>query len=140
MKESRSIFVDASAWIEAINPNAPEHALFREALLAEERLITSNFVLDEVLTHFIRRLGIDVASAVALLFLEEDVELVRVSPKDELEALAGFVSQPAPRPREGVSYTDFTCFALMRRLGIRRALAKDPHFEDRGFEVVPPRG
>ena len=34
------------------------------------------------------------------------------------------------------SYTDATSFAVMERLGIRRAFAFDQHFEQYGFEVL----
>ena len=38
------------------------------------------------------------------------------------------------------SYADATSFAVMERLGIRRAFAFDPHFRQYGFRVVglPP--
>jgi predicted nucleic acid-binding protein len=34
------------------------------------------------------------------------------------------------------SYTDATSFAVMERLGIRRAFAFDKHFEQYGFELI----
>jgi predicted nucleic acid-binding protein len=34
------------------------------------------------------------------------------------------------------SYTDATSFAIMERLGIRRAFSFDRHFEQYGFELI----
>jgi predicted nucleic acid-binding protein len=39
--------------------------------------------------------------------------------------------------RPDLSLVDCTSFETMRRLGLTRAFAFDPHFTEQGFEVVP---
>jgi len=39
--------------------------------------------------------------------------------------------------RRAVSLVDWVSFETMRRLGLRRAFAFDPHFAEQGFELLP---
>ena len=61
------------------------------------------------------------------------VDLIRTTPQDEATAWEIF----AARADKRYSFTDCTSFAMMRRLGIRRAAALDDDFRREGFEVVP---
>ncbi len=64
------------------------------------------------------------------------MELSDVLPEDVEAAWTIYVRQPRPvTKRDRPSFTDCTSFAVMRRLGLRRALAFDEHYRDEGFEV-----
>lgn len=39
--------------------------------------------------------------------------------------------------RRGLGLVDCVSFVLMRRLGLKRVFAFDPHFKEQGFEVLP---
>lgn len=133
------LFVDTSAWLEVLDSAAPEHEPFRRALMSAPAIVTTNHVVDEVLTRCLYRrdLGLEVAiEAGEVLFA---LELVQVTADDERAAWDLFRTQPKPRPREGLSFTDCTSFVVMRRLALKRAIAKDSDFTEAGFELVPPR-
>jgi predicted nucleic acid-binding protein len=76
------------------------------------------------------RLGSDVARRWRLLGNAWPVERVTVA--DE-ERAAEIVRRYQDKT---FSFTDAASFAVMERLGIRRALAIDPHFRQYGFEVM----
>ncbi len=83
-------------------------------------------------------MGVDIAIAVGTKLRDpRNVELAEVLPEDLDAAWTIFVRQPRPRTKRDrpYSFTDCTSFAVMRRLGLKRALALDEHFRDQGFEV-----
>ncbi|MCB1058138.1 MAG: type II toxin-antitoxin system VapC family toxin [Acidobacteria bacterium] len=129
------VFVDTSAWYAYLNRSDPDH---REAAAALEtfsgRLVSSNFILDEIVTLCQARLGHGAAERVGAVLLDSGaVDLVRLTARDELAAWHLFVE----RPDKQYSFTDCTSFVLMRRLGLGSAIALDHHFRQEGFGVVP---
>lgn len=55
----KKAFVDTSAWYAFIKPDDPDHAEVKAAIQRwENRLVTSNFVFDEVVTLVRARMGI----------------------------------------------------------------------------------
>ena len=130
----RRVFVDTSCWFAAAFADDPDHERVRTTLTGGDRLITSNFVLDETITICAGKLGHRVAASVGGLLLDTDeVDLVRLTAADELAAWKLFIE----RPDKSYSFTDCTSFVLMRRLGIDVAFALDDHFRQEGFEVQP---
>ncbi len=130
----RRVFVDTSTWFAAAFARDPDHERVRSALTAGHRLVTSNFVLDETVTLCSAKLGHGVASRVGALLLDTDeVDLVRTTASDEMNAWKLFLERPDKR----YSFTDCTSFVLMQRLGLEVALALDDHFRQEGFEVLP---
>lgn len=132
---SRRVFVDASAWLARLDAREAAHDEMTLLLDAVDGTIcTTNHVLDEVLTFASRRYGH--ASAVALgtaLRNPRAVELVHVTPDDELRAFELFRARPDQR----YSFTDCTSFVVMRRLGIDTAVTLDQDFRNEGFTVLP---
>ncbi len=129
----RRVFVDTSAWFAAAFAGDPDHEHVSSALMSEQRLVTSNFVLDETVTLCAAKLGHDVAARVGALMLDTDeVDLVRLTAADELKAWELMLDRPDKR----YSFTDCTSFVLMRRLGIDVAIALDDHFRQEGFQVI----
>lgn len=129
------LFVDTSAWFAYVNRRDPEHKLVSAAVHAfEGRLLTSNFVFDETVTFCLYRLGHEAATALGNVLLDSaEVDLIRLTAADEQAAWDLFKE----RKDKNYSFTDCTSFVLMRRLGIRRALALDADFRQEGFEILP---
>ncbi|MEQ8848155.1 PIN domain-containing protein [Botrimarina sp.] len=130
------LFVDTGVWYAASLPEDRDHALCRTALAsATARLLTTDYVLDELLTLLSARGHRDVAVSVGQRLLEEDtVTLLRITDADIAEAWRVFKSFTDKR----WSFTDCTSYAVMQRLAIGEALALDDHFRQFGFLKVRP--
>ena len=131
------LFVDTSAWVAFANTRDPDHrAVVRALRKFEGRLVTSNFVFDEVVTLSLARFGHAIAAKIGNVLLDADVaDLVRVTADDERTAWRLFLD----RADKTYSFTDCTSFTMMRRLGLTTAATLDDGFTQEGFEVVPTR-
>lgn len=129
------IFVDTGAWYAYINAKDPDHFKVREFLDSfEEKLVTSSYIFDEIITLVLARLGHQKAVKVGEVLLNPKVvELVRVGAADEWSAWQLFQQ----RSDKMYSFTDCTSFVLMRRLKLAKALTLDEHFAQEGFVVIP---
>jgi uncharacterized protein len=114
---------------------------YREASLAgwmrleksSERLATSNFVLDELITLLAKRVGCAFAvDAVRGIYESSRLTILRPESRDEILAL-GLMRQIAD---PAISFTDYLSFALMKQSRIRKAFTFDRHFEIAGFEIL----
>ena len=129
------VFVDTSAWFAYANERDPDHPAVRTALEKwKGRLVTSNFVFDEIVTLLQMRAGSTVAVRMGESLRDSGlVRMFRVSPEDEEEAWSYFTRHGDKR----YSFTDCASFILMRRLGLETAIAADDHFRQAGFTVLP---
>ena len=134
-----SAFVDAGYLIALESADDQHHAVavrhWRGFLPTHPRLVTTSFVLDEVVTFFTSR-GRH-AKAVEIgrrLLTSRSVSLVHV---DE-ELFRSAFAYLERRPDKRFSLTDCVSFVLMSQLGIQEALAFDAHFEQAGFTRLPP--
>lgn len=127
-------FVDTSAWLAGANARDPSYLAVDKALRAPGvRLLSSSDVFDETVTLARKRLGHAVAVALGDYLRSEEVELMPVDEEDRAAAWALFKA----RADKGYSFTDCTSFVLMRRLGIKDAIALDEDFKQEGFRVKP---
>lgn len=129
------IFVDTSALLEFLDRDASRHeevvAICSE-IFQERSGLTHNYVLVETAALVRHRLG----PAVARRLLEDVVPVIEVVWIDaELHAAAVTAHLRSLRRRS--SFVDQVSFELMRRRGIRSALALDRHFAREGFELLP---
>ncbi|MGI8784232.1 MAG: type II toxin-antitoxin system VapC family toxin [Acidobacteriota bacterium] len=131
----KRVFVDTAAWYAFVRADDPDHDVVKSAMERwETRLVTSNFVFDEVITLVRARLGHSTALAVGKALLEPGVaELVRIAVEDEEEAWKLF----SRHSDKHYSFTDCTSFALMQRLGLETAITTDRHFRQAGFDTEP---
>lgn len=129
------LFVDTSAWFAYANRKDPQHRRVGEAFHTfSGRLVTSNFIFDEIISLCLYRLGHQTARAVGSVLLDpNEVDIVRIIVEDERAAWEIFCHRPDQR----YSFTDCTSFALMRRLGLTTALTLDADFRAEGFAVAP---
>ena len=99
-------------------------------------MVTSNYIVDEVITLSRNRLGYEVAVEIGQKLWDESIaNLIRVIPQDEKKAWEIFVTYHD----KTFSFTDCTSFALMERIGITEAFAFDEHFTQYGRFIVLPR-
>jgi predicted nucleic acid-binding protein len=128
------IFLDTSAIYALADRGDPNHrtALRRfEAILeAGAPLLTHNYVLLESIALVQHRLG-----AAAALKLAHEATAFVVEWVDE-PTHRDAVAALARRDRRQVSLVDAVSFLVMRRRGVRKAFAIDPHFSEEGFEIV----
>jgi hypothetical protein len=128
-------FVDTSAWVAYVDAKDERHRAVKRSITKwKDRLVTTNFVLDETVTLCRYDCGHDVAVRVAERLTDgRSVELVRVTAEDEARAL----DLLRKRADKEYSFTDCTSFVVMRRLGMTRAITTDSDFQQEGFESLP---
>lgn len=133
-----ALFVDTAGWVACADAADPAHALSMaardRALEAGQRLVTSDFVVDETLTLLRIRFGTAGAEAWwrqvdgSRRLRWERIDGARFDKARELFF----------RYRDkSWSFTDCTSFVLMRELRLTKALTTDRHFRQMGFAIVP---
>lgn len=130
------IFVDTGAWYAIATPSDPDHRRAKEFLAAStEVLLTSDYIVDELLTLFIVRgqkaKGIEWTQDV---LKRGATHLVHVTDDDFANALQlyeQFVDKEW-------SFTDCTSNVVMKRLNVRQAFSFDQHFRQFGNVAVMP--
>ena len=128
-----SVFLDTSALYALIDRDDPAAARIATAFnrLDGKTLVTHNYVVVEAAALVHRRLGIeavrrlvhDILAPVETHWIDESIHQAATS--------AHIAAGPS-----GPSLVDGASFEVMRRRGIRQALAVDRHFVDAGFELV----
>jgi predicted nucleic acid-binding protein len=132
------VFLDAGYLI-ALEPARDQHhdaavRHWQEFVHSRRALITTSFVLDEVITYFNSRDHHGKAVQIGTRFLASSaVRLVHVD-ENLFRAAFAYLQQRADKR---YSLTDCVSFVVMRQLGIREALAFDAHFEQAGFARLP---
>ena len=130
------IFVDTGAWFAAFVPNDPDHTV-ADAWLEQntQPLVTTDYVLDELLTLLKRRGEFDRAQAIAPLLLAGEIARMEwITPADVHRAWEVYRDYRD----KGWSFTDCTSRVVMARLGVQTAMAFDDHFRQFGTVSVVP--
>ena len=126
------IFLDTSAIYALADRRDPHHDLAKErfqALLdAGEEVLTHNYVLVEAMALVQSRLGLEAAVRLA-----EDCRAFRVEWVDEATHEEA-IRRLARSAKRRVSLVDQVSFLVMRRRGVRVALAFASDFEEAGFQ------
>jgi predicted nucleic acid-binding protein len=130
------VFIDTAGWAVLFVRTEPQHsqasALFRQWKRQGRQLVTTNYVLAELISLFISPLCvprpaqfryIDTVKAVAY------VEIVHVDPALDAAGWALLKS----RPDKEWSLVDATSFIVMQERSMIEALTTDHHFEQAGF-------
>jgi len=131
------VFADTNYWVALINPNdqwrAPAHRA--EALLCDVRLLTTDFVLIEVLNFFAengKEARLQAVSATEGILTNPDTE---VAHHTHDRVLAGLNFYKA-RADKGYSLTDSISMNTMRERNITEVLTHDQHFAQEGFTTL----
>jgi len=130
------IFVETGAWFAAFVPNDPDHPAADEWLATNhEPLVTTDYVLDELLTLLKRRGESQRAERLGQAILDGAIARFEwVTPADFHAAWEVFRWF---RDKQW-SFTDCTCRVVMERLSIPTAFAFDEHFRQFGNLTVVP--
>lgn len=122
------VFVDTSAHYALADSNDPDHPeavrLLQNIEDLRAALVTSNFVISEIYTLLLKRVGRQLALSYVDGIRSGSTSVIRVAVEDEdraWEILQLYQDQD-------FSYVDATSFAFMERLGIEVFFAFDSHF------------
>jgi predicted nucleic acid-binding protein len=128
-------FVDTSAFVALLDADDQQHAraeqIWQKLLEDDDELVCNNYVLVEAYAVIQRRYGMNTLRA----FHEDAVPLLNIAWLGSDEH-ASAVSAVFAANRRGLSLVDCTSMETMRRLGIRRVFAFDPHFTEMGYELA----
>ena len=130
-----SIFIDTSALLAVLDADDDHHKkaknMWVKLISEEETIICTNYVLVETFALAQNRLGIE-----AVRTLQEDVlPMITVEWVDEAAHRAG-VTGVLTAMRKKLSLVDCISFDTMRKFGIKKVFAYDPHFKEQGFISV----
>src|SRR5688500_7130290 len=100
-----------------------------------EPLVTSDYCLDELLTHLVARKRSDLAVATGWKLFKEELCGLRYLKPDQIQR-AWIVFQA--QHRSGWSFTDCTSKIIIDDLQISKAVALDDHFRQFGNVTVLP--
>ena len=132
-----AVFADTGFWIARLSPLDRLHGKARDVAraLGTVPILTSELVLVETLNAFSGG-GVFVreraARLVDTLCADVRVEIVSHTPALFADALALFRGHSD----KAWSLTDCASFSIMRRRGVKSALAHDRHFEQAGFKAL----
>lgn len=128
------IFTDTSALYALLDRDDRNHiaAVTAWDIVSADTPVTHNYVVVETVALTQRRLGMGAVRDIHRLVLPA-IRTEFVDPATHDAAMATLVASD----QRDVSLVDRVSFAVMRRLGIRRAFVFDADFADEGFELVP---
>ncbi len=133
----RPVFVDTSHIVASLDSHDALHA---KAISLDEQyvdfpLVTSDFVINEVLNYFSKFGSVIKRSAVAaveIFYAESSLTVIECSNSLLLSGIELYKS----RLDKGYSLTDCISMNLMRELGSTEILSSDNHFEQEGFLIL----
>lgn len=138
------IFVDTWAWVALADRSDPNHAqaaaLHRQLFGSNRPYVTTDFVVNEVITYLYNALAASQAqSFVGSIFTGVHggtYRLVHVSPEQFHRA---WIMRQKYHDKPDISFVDFTSFVVMQELGIQDVFTGDAHFRqiNLGFQLVP---
>ena len=135
------LFVDTSDWDAIADKGDKNHkrALqFRDEIIPKCKLVTSNYILDELYTLLLMNIGfqrtVDFKRKLDLLIAEYLLEIIWVN--DALAKRAWDVFEQFNADKQW-SFTDCTSYVVMKDFGITDIFAFDHHFEQMGFIRLP---
>jgi predicted nucleic acid-binding protein len=129
------IFVDTGAWYAVATPGDPDHLQAKTFLSQSiEPLVTTDYIVDELLTLFAARGQKTRAIEWKNNALDGGTNLIKVSESDFEAALDIYEKYQD----KAWSFTDCTSYVLMKRLAIEKAFSFDHHFRQFGFVTILP--
>ena len=135
------IFVDTSGWAALADKADKDHARalqFRDEIVDKFKLVTTNYILDELYTLLLMNVGLDPTvhykKMLDILIGEHVLEIIWV---DHALAKRGWDVFEQYNIDKSWSFTGCTAYAAMKKSEIAKAFAFDHHFEQMGFIRLP---
>lgn len=130
----KPVFVDTSHIIASLDPHDALHekAVVLDDQFRDSSLVTSDFIINEVLNYFcefgpiVKRGAV---TAIETLYAEGSLTIIECSHSLLLDGIELYES----RLDKGYSLTDCISMNLMRELGADQILSSDKHFQQEGF-------
>jgi len=135
------LFVDTWGWLALADRKDAKHGLaadcYRERSKLSRHIVTSNFVLDELLTLLFLRLSFTDAAKFANAILASPAVTTEMVTRERFRTAMEFRIKFADKPK--ISFTDLTSMVIMKELGISEVLTADSHFLQvgMGFRILP---
>lgn len=135
------LFVDTWGWLALADRKDPRHELasgcYRQCSKRSGHVVTSNFVLDELLTILFLRLPFAEAAAFANAILASSAVTTELVTQERFRSAMELRLKFADKPK--VSFTDLTSMVIMKELGISHVMTADRHFLQvgMGFRILP---
>ena len=131
-------FADSSAWIAIFDMDDKYHVQAKDWMASlegqGERFVTTDYILDETITHLLNTVNHATAENFALWVLKQkQVQVIHITEELWHESLKLFNRYDD----KDFSFTDCTSFVIMRRENLRDAFTFDHHFEQMGFRLWP---
>jgi predicted nucleic acid-binding protein len=130
-----AVFVDTSAIYALLVEEDDRHERARAILSELQRenvsLVSTSFVVQESVALLQSRIGVSAVRTLHQLVVPT-LEIEWVESTHYERAMLALLAAS----RREVSLADWTSFDTMRRRGIERAFAFDPHFAEQGFAVL----
>jgi predicted nucleic acid-binding protein len=130
------MFADTSGLYAALDARDAYHPLARDAWerfrSQQEPLITSNYIVVELIALINRRLGVGAARIIERDFLPV-LQIVWADEAAHGRAMAALLTANS----RNLSLVDCVSFVLMRDLGLDSVFTFDAHFREQGFRCVP---
>lgn len=130
------IFADTAGWGHLIDANQNYHdlaaAIYRDARKQGYRLVTTNYIIGELVALLTSPLRIPRTAMIAFINGIKDsphVEIVHIDATLDFEAWNLLTA----RQDKYWSLVDCSSFVVMKQLGLTEALTTDHHFEQAGF-------
>lgn len=130
------LLVDTSGWGHLVDPTQAYHALaaklYRDARQKNRKLLTTNYIITELVALMSSPLRLPRSSIIAF------IEGMKVSQYIEIIHITASIDERAwqllkQREDKDWSLVDCASFVLMGQCGINEALTTDHHFEQAGF-------
>jgi predicted nucleic acid-binding protein len=140
MPTNRSLFVDTAGWACYIDRKDPFHKavveIYREARTSQRGIVTTNYVISEVLPLLMSRRDFprqQISALIRSIRTSPHIEIVHIDPATDDEVW-GMVETYSDKQW---SWVDCSSFVIMRRFGMTDALTTDHHFTQAGFVRLP---
>ena len=135
------VFIDETAWVEILDPNAPYHVRFErrfaEILNAGDKVFTHNVALGLALAAIKERMGAAAANkfneAVEEAYTGAHLTILWIGRRGQKEAGRKMRNNPAI----DLSIFDFAAYNLMQRRRVHRIMSTKRAFKQLGLEVLP---
>ena len=137
----RHLFVDTSGWDALADKADKDHAKalqFRDEIVGKCKLVTSNYILDELYTLLLMNVGfqptVNYKKKLDILMAEHVLDVVWIDQDFAKRSWDIFEQYNVDKQW---SFTDCTSYVVMKEFGIMEVFAFDHHFGQMGFILLP---
>lgn len=137
----KKLFVDTSGWdalADKADKNYARALQFRNEIVGERKLVTSNYILDELYTLLLMNIGfqptVKYKGTLDILIAEHVLDVIWIDHKLAKKSWDVFEQYNVDKRW---SFTDCTSYVVMKDFSITEVFAFDHHFEQMGFKRLP---